>query len=768
MLWLKSFTWSDPTNPRDVSSFTGEEEMATPSALRRRTSRRGSSARAFFAAACSLLGIAALTLGLLVAYASRALFNSEAFADRVAASLADPDVSAFVARRATEGLIARQRDLTAFEPLIAATMRSLIASEPFRGVVRRAARLSHETIMSGRARRMALNLADLGVILRSAVSTNPELANRIPPRISALVGDSDEAPGGRIALDAMRIAGRSRLSALALLILGTGLSVVGIVLSPARRMSLFRLGLSLALVALVLRLTVRFGGEILAYAARDPEVGRAAAGVWHAFLDGFMTWALVLGGIGLVLAAAVNSLFESVNLAEMGSSVRRWLAIPPASAGIWLLRSLALVLAGGLISLAPGASLTVAAFLAGLVLFFFGVRELFRLLMRALPEVELPRDTAGVFVAEESGSRPARAIAVGAAAAVLVGLGLFFLTRSAAEAEVPQTIDACNGYPELCGRRLNEVVFPATHNSMSAADIPDWLFPNQERSIPGQLQDGIRAFLIDAHYGAPAGDRVKTLLDNELAARSKYEAVLGKEGIDAAMRIRDRLVGADEGERGVYLCHGFCELGSSALIPMLRQVREFLVMNPGEVLMIVIQDEGVTPRDVEAGFEESGLIDFVYRGRVARPWPTLRDMIAGDQRVLVFAENVSAGVSWYHQAYEYMQETPYTFHKPEDFSCRPNRGGTSGSLFLLNHWIETAPAPLPSNARRVNAYDFLLQRARRCQKERGHLPNLIAVDFYRTGDVLAVARTLNGITAPVSSAGKASPGTGPTSVAGRR
>ena len=61
----------------------------------------------------------------------------------------------------------------------------------------------------------------------------------------------------------------------------------------------------------------------------------------------------------------------------------------------------------------------------------------------------------------------------------------------------------------------------------------------------------------------------------------------------------------------------------------------------------------------------------------------------------------------------------------------------------MNHWIETTPAPKPSNAQIVNAYDFLLKRAEQCAEERHHLPNILAVDFYRTGDVIKVARKLN-------------------------
>jgi hypothetical protein len=120
-------------------------------------------------------------------------------------------------------------------------------------------------------------------------------------------------------------------------------------------------------------------------------------------------------------------------------------------------------------------------------------------------------------------------------------------------------------------------------------------------------------------------------------------------------------------------------------------------------------------------------------------------MIASDERVLVLAENDSGDVPWYHQAFEVMQETPYHFEAPEEFSCKPNRGGTAGSLFQLNHWIDTTPTPKPSNAGIVNTREYLLDRARRCQGERGMLPNILAVDFAMTGDVVGAVAELNGL-----------------------
>ena len=52
--------------------------------------------------------------------------------------------------------------------------------------------------------------------------------------------------------------------------------------------------------------------------------------------------------------------------------------------------------------------------------------------------------------------------------------------------------------------------------------------------------------------------------------------------------------------RAAYLCHGFCELGARPLADALRDIRDFLVENPGEVVLIVIEDY-VPPADIARG-----------------------------------------------------------------------------------------------------------------------------------------------------------------------
>jgi hypothetical protein len=128
-------------------------------------------------------------------------------------------------------------------------------------------------------------------------------------------------------------------------------------------------------------------------------------------------------------------------------------------------------------------------------------------------------------------------------------------------------------------------------------------------------------------------------------------------------------------------------------------------------------------------------------------------MIDSGRRLVLLAENDAGAAPWYEPAYErLLQETPFSFDSaaqltaPGDVpaSCAANRGPANAPLFLLNHWINTDPVPRPANADLVNAYEPLLRRARTCERLRGRRLNLLAVDFYERGDLLAVVDTLNG------------------------
>jgi hypothetical protein len=690
-------------------------------------------------------GAILLAAGMVHLYAERVVYDARTFGERAALSLGDPRVAGFVAERVADEAIAQRRDLVAYRPLIVASARAIVSSLPFRAGFARAAQSAHTALFSEGTQRLALSVPDFGVFVRSALAHDPAIAAKIPP---GLRGRLTVGPSGRLASAFVKIAQmghRFRRRAYIAIGLGSLLLTLGIALPSQRRRALLAGGSALAAVALVLFFLPPVTRTALTVSMKHAELRPVAAGVWDAFFGGLRLWALVLAGIGVVLAAAASSFASHFEVEQVAR--RAWDRLrkpaPTWQGEVW--RAVLLIGLGLLAAFRPTATLQGLMVIAGALLAFEGLRELFVLLPPRLhEEARQAERPSGALPKWENVRVLVHSAAVGLIVAALLGGAVFFMRSPEALPRTPAVTDACNGDRALCDRRLDEVVFPAAHNSMSAAEFAGWMFPNQEEGSVSLLGHGIRALLFDVHYGTPIGAAVKTDIDDEKASRAKFEKAIGKEAVDAAMRIHARLTGTPSGPRGAYLCHGFCELGGQSFVTMLEGVRDFLVQNPGEVVIFVIEDY-VSPSDVEAAFRQAELDRLVYRGPVTPPFPTLRQMIDSDQRLVVFGENDTTGVAWYHPAFDSIQETPYTFHAVQDFNCKPNRGGSTAPLFQINHWIETTPTPKPSNAAIVNAHDFLLARARQCQKDRGKLPNILAVDFAMTGDVVAVAAEMNGV-----------------------
>ena len=256
---------------------------------------------------------------------------------------------------------------------------------------------------------------------------------------------------------------------------------------------------------------------------------------------------------------------------------------------------------------------------------------------------------------------------------------------------------ACNGHEVLCERRLDEVTLPGTHNSMSNADA-GWVFPNQQHGLTRQLEDGIRALMLDTHD-----------LDGE-----------------------------------PMLCHTFCELGSQPLSEGLEEIATFLDEHPREVVLIIFQD-GISVADTVAVFEEVGLDDEVWTWSDSdAPLPTLGALIEADQRLIVSAESSAPPPAWYHHAWDLVADTPYSFDSTDAFSCAAYRGSEESPLFLMNHWL-SVPLPTEEGAREANAADVLGARARQCEAERDRRITFLAVDFYNHGDLFSVVDALNGV-----------------------
>jgi hypothetical protein len=332
-------------------------------------------------------------------------------------------------------------------------------------------------------------------------------------------------------------------------------------------------------------------------------------------------------------------------------------------------------------------------------------------------------------------------------ALIVLGLAvLVFVNESGAKRRNEQaTATSCNGAAALCERRLNEVIFPGTHNSFAASDEAGWHFASQRYGISRQLEDGIRALLLDVHFGVydQATGRVRTDLTAEGSDRNK----VAKQVSPAALRVADRLagrvgVGRPQGTPEPYLCHTLCELGAEPLDRELEVIRGFLDQHPDQVLIVIFEDY-VPPATIEQAFEHTGLTRFLATLARSEPLPTLGALIARGQRLVVFTEKQGGSPTWYMPAFSFIQDTPLGATRPDQLSCRRYRGEQSSPLLLINHWIPPFP-PSPTLNATIGRAAFLRRRIERCLQEHGVKGAIVAVDFYQRTSVVEVARKLNG------------------------
>jgi hypothetical protein len=705
--------------------------------------------RSALVTALVVLSVVALLGSLLAGYVERAVFNSDQFANRATAALESDSVRALIAERITDDVVLeKEPGLLGARPAIQGAAEAIVGGGAFTKLFRAAVRDVHASVLDRDADTVTLVLADVGTLLSEAL-------RKVAPRLAARMPDERETELvrrdiGTLTADVARAAESLRRLWLFLLVAGIALAGAAIWLSPSRRQTVARLGAGLAAAGILLLIAYAVLRSVLVAQVDGPEAQAAAREVWDAFLADLRAAGWILAGGGAVVAAAAASLIQPVGVERPIRRAWNALTTEPIGGPARLLRAAVLVAIGALVLAEPDAVLHAALTAAGVYLIYKGVEAVLRVTAQRGEQVAAARAAA-----RSRSLASLRLVTVGALAALIIAGAVALFAGIGGTGEAAPPISACNGHEQLCGKRLNEVALPATHNSMSAP-LPGWFGALQEAPIQDQLDDGVRGLLIDTHYGVELENgRVRTDLEDEASyERQKYVDGLGPDAVDAALRLRKRLGFSGEGERGAFLCHSFCELGFTPLAPVLEDIRDFLVANPNEVLVLVNQD-AIAADELVRLFEEADLARFAYDGPT-EPWPTLREMIRDDKRLVVLAENRAGSAPWYRLAYDgIVQETPFSFTRPAALtdpdrlpkSCRPNRGPPTAPLFLINHWVNSDPLPQKSHARRVNAYEPLLRRARECARERDLMPTLVAVDFYREGDLFRVVDTLNGVPA---------------------
>ena len=380
--------------------------------------------------------------------------------------------------------------------------------------------------MAEGSRNIVLSVPDFSVLVRSALAqANPELATKIPARMMTRI-EAQDHPGIRVLLDVWELGRRLRWLSVGGITLGVAGIIGGVLLGRRRSRILFLTGAGFVAAAIILIMGLPLGRWILSSQATDPLLRGLVAGLWDTFTAGIKPLALLLAAIGVILASATRSVFERIELRAQTRQLIDWLGRRPRGIGLQLLRVAILLALGILAMTSPTEAIAVVVVLAGAALAFIALGELFTLILGWLPAEE---EVEAALARRSHGWGRILAVAL---IAIAIGMGVILLSQRHHQPRATHA-DVCNGAPELCDRPLDRVVFPAAHNAMSSEDIPNWMFPQQEKGVRTQLTDGIRTLLIDAHYGRPVGDRVKTDIERERGSEAKYAEAIGDEGVAA-------------------------------------------------------------------------------------------------------------------------------------------------------------------------------------------------------------------------------------------
>jgi len=683
-----------------------------------------------------VMAAALLPIGLVAGWARDTIYDSTTFSDRAVAVLDSPVVRNELAQRLTEQLVlSGNQEAVNFRPGLELAIQAGVDTDSFRSIFRTAVRRTHQAVITGHGGAAGLNLADSVAVITSTLQLPGTAA---PGAEGGGLGSSltdVTSRMGRLGVWKLddtisAIAGGSIIGAAVL----AGLALA---LATDRRRCARRLGSALVVDGLAV-LALLFGVQWWASHQVHGSLGRAIGdAIFHATSD-LRLLALWLSAYGVVVVAAASSSTTRYTPSVLRRRVGAWIEARRRSRLGTVALGVLVLAAGVTVIDDPSAVTRLLALGVGLWVSYLGGTEILRV-ARAAP------------LGRNARTRWRRSGMVAATVAVLVvvisGALVVSVRRAARRADAAgQT--PCNGEVAFCDLRLDQVVFPGTHNSMSSSLYPGFLFGEQINTIKGQLNSGIRALLIDTHYGVPSTLRVPgsdtplVLTDRAAELATPPGEDIDQAVADRAARLAARAPRAADAAREIYLCHNYCELGAVSFSGVLTDIKDFLDRNPDEVLMTIIQD-ATTPQDTADAVEAAGLGDRVATLHTGQPLPTLGELIDSGRRLVVFAEQDGPGApAWYQPAYDWFQETPYNYRSTADFTCRPNRGSTANPFFLMNHWVTSDP-PDPGQAAAVNSNDVLRRRISTCVAQRGVLPTVVAVNFSEKGNLISTVRAIN-------------------------
>ncbi|KAL1809653.1 hypothetical protein ACET3Z_026643 [Daucus carota] len=253
---------------------------------------------------------------------------------------------------------------------------------------------------------------------------------------------------------------------------------------------------------------------------------------------------------------------------------------------------------------------------------------------------------------------------------------------------------------------FNKYSFLTSHNAFAIDDEPSHTgtlritTTNQEDTISQQLHNGVRALMLDTY----------------------------------------------DFEGSVWLCHSFggkCRdfTAFEPAIDTLKEIEAFLSANPSEIVTLILEDYVTTPKGLTKVFTDAGLMKYWFpvakMPQNGQDWPLVRDMVARNQRLIVFTsieiKQQSEGIAY---QWNFMVENKYGDDGMKKGSCS-NREESSSlndkskSLVLVNYFRSVSVKVLACGQNSQNLIDML----QTCYGAAGNRwANFVTVDYYKRSE----------------------------------
>jgi hypothetical protein len=743
MATIWTVTWSSTADASDGDNLTtGVTSRAGSRRVRARVVMG-----AWVVRVLSVIGVALILLSVTGWWLTTRVTSDNGFADVVTGTLQREAVRDYIADQATLQFAGTSTVLTAARPVVAKALSEVLDDPAVIAAVRSFVVSAHHQVFAVNATlRANASASAAAVSIRSTLqSINPSLAEKLPDSVLYATASLSQNEAIDVAAHA------STWVAIFYIPIGVlGLALLVFVLMKARepvravRFAGFALAIAGALPIGLGAATPVFGalgGNV------DPGRGGAVASFVNVLLSRLVAagWVILIVGLLIAFTPGRDSAGLWVRLTRSAVGARQWVVQQRwRRIGVCLI----VIAAAAVLVNRPTESLRWVAPA-------FAATAIFGALIALFTSLDVLRPDTPV--------RPIRRRQVaGVIAAVIVCAGLTTTATSAVVVATNQPhranprADGCNGSVELCMQPLNQILWAGSHNAMSSTAY-GFYSAEHTLTIPEQLNQGATALLIDAYYGYRQGSLVRTNLAGG-ASHAQVEADFGKSAADELARL-GALTGTaslSSNKKDVYLCHDYCELGAIKASTVFSQINDFLNRNLTDVLILDVEDY-VQPADLEKALKLGNLWDRVYTPDLSKPLPTLLDLVTppagqdqAQRRIIVTSENNAGKAPWLLGTYQLMQETPYTFSSISQFNCDPNRGQPGNPMFLVNHWLRTGGQPNPTAAATVNSQATLTARLQQCIRQRGRLPNIIAVDFFGLGDTMTVVDQINAAVAELT------------------